>query len=68
MTALIDHPNAAQVMADLPLDDGTPCNSRIAYTMREETRMELVALELVHYMPELAQMLAEKGRERFLNV
>jgi hypothetical protein len=29
--------------------------------------MEVLALELVHYMPELAQMLADKGRERFLH-
>jgi hypothetical protein len=67
MTALIDHPTAAQVMADLSLDDCATCNNCIACTMREETHMEVLALELVHYMPELAQMLADKGRERFLH-
>jgi len=64
---LIDHPTAAQVMADLPLDDCATCNRCIACTKREETHMEVLALELVHYMPELAQMLADKGRERFLH-
>jgi len=54
-------------MADLPLDDCATCNRCIACTKREETHMEVLALELVHYMPELAQMLADKGRERFLH-
>lgn len=68
MIAQLDHPNAVQVIADLRLEDCAPRNSRIAITMREETHMEVLAIELACYMPELAQMLANRGRERLLKV
>ncbi len=67
MLQQIDAPAHATWSVVIAGDDEMPCNSRQATTRREDSRAETLALEIVRYMPELAEQLARHGRQRFLS-
>lgn len=60
----LHNPADAGWFASVTLDDTLPRNSRAACARREDTSTEVLAHEIVRYMPDLAHMLAASGRRR----
>lgn len=65
MTSSLDAPPAEFFFhPSLSIDTELPLNSRLAMTRREETAIELLVHEILHFDPELAEQLALDGLNR----
>lgn len=66
MTPVLDISYPIMAPALLPELDA-PMNSRVAASLREETQMEQLVYEIIHFTPDYAEMLALDGVSRLSN-